>query len=100
MDGWMPFRLSLPPPASPPAQVKEAVAEYAAIAAKYGLAPSELALAWCHSRWFVASTIIGATTLAQLQENIEAFGKALPEEAKVDIARVFQKYRDPTLNIM
>ena len=50
------------------------------------------------SRWFVASTIIGATTMAQLKENIGAFDKDLTEEAKVDIAKVFTKYRDPTLS--
>ena len=43
--------------------VKVAVSEYEAVAKKHGLTASELALAWCHSRWFVASTIIGATSL-------------------------------------
>lgn len=37
------------------------------MAEKYGMTPSELALAWCDSRWFVASTIIGATSLDQLK---------------------------------
>lgn len=31
--------------------VKEAVVAYEAVAAKHGLTPSELALAWCQSRW-------------------------------------------------
>ena len=44
---------------------KEAVAAYAAVARKHGLTPTELALAWCKSRWFVASTIIGATQMDQ-----------------------------------
>lgn len=35
--------------------VKEAVAEYEALAAKHGLTPSELALAWCKSRWGLAA---------------------------------------------
>lgn len=46
---------------------REAVAEYAAIAQKYGITPTQLALAFCKSRWFVASTIIGATSLPQLK---------------------------------
>ena len=47
------------------------------------------------------STIIGATTMDQLRENIGAFDKAeLSDEAKADIAKVFMKYRDPTLSIL
>ena len=63
------------------------MSEYAAVATKHGLTPSELALAWCHSRWFVASTIIGATSLSQLKENIGAFDKvsaaALPPQSSL-----------------
>jgi len=50
---------------------KEAVAAYADVAKKHGLTPTQLALAWGHSRWFVASTIIGATTMEQLRDDIE-----------------------------
>lgn len=46
---------------------RDAVTEYVTLAEKYGLTPSELALAWCDSRWFVTSTIIGATSLDQLK---------------------------------
>lgn len=46
---------------------RQAVAEYVKVADKHGLTPSALALAWCDSRWFVASTIIGATSLDQLK---------------------------------
>lgn len=46
---------------------RQAVAEYVKVAEKYGMTPSELALAWCDSCWFVASTIIGATSLEQLK---------------------------------
>lgn len=49
------------------------------------------------TRWFVASTIIGATTMAQLEENIKAFDKDLSEEALADVAAVYKKYRDPTI---
>jgi aryl-alcohol dehydrogenase-like predicted oxidoreductase len=34
------------------------------------MTPTELSLKWCHSRWFVTSTIIGATSMEQLKENI------------------------------
>ncbi len=46
---------------------REAVEEYAKVAQQFGLTPTQLALAWCKSRWFVASTIIGATTMDQLK---------------------------------
>ena len=55
-----------------------AVRQYAELARANGMTPAAMALAWCYSRWFVASTIIGATSLAQLKENIDACALALP----------------------
>ncbi|GAX79988.1 hypothetical protein CEUSTIGMA_g7427.t1 [Chlamydomonas eustigma] len=78
--------------------VKTAVSEYSALAKKHGLTPSELALAWCKSRWFVASTIIGATTMQQLKENFGAFEKELSNECVEDVNTIYKKYRDPTLS--
>ncbi|KAK9844071.1 hypothetical protein WJX81_003751 [Elliptochloris bilobata] len=64
---------------------REAVAEYAKVAQKHGLSPTQLALAWCKSRWNVTSTIIGATTMDQLKENLSAFEVNLSEDALADI---------------
>ena len=50
--------------------VAEAVAAYAQLAEQHGISPAQLALAFIRSRPFVASTIIGATTMPQLQENL------------------------------
>ncbi|PSC73609.1 aldo-keto reductase-like [Micractinium conductrix] len=69
---------------------KEAVQEYVAVACKHGITPVQLALAWCNSRWFVASSIIGATSITQLRENIEAFDVQLSEEALADVNAVFR----------
>eukprot|EP00195_Chlamydomonas_chlamydogama_P008782 CAMPEP_0202895972 /NCGR_PEP_ID=MMETSP1392-20130828/5060_1 /ASSEMBLY_ACC=CAM_ASM_000868 /TAXON_ID=225041 /ORGANISM="Chlamydomonas chlamydogama, Strain SAG 11-48b" /LENGTH=332 /DNA_ID=CAMNT_0049581173 /DNA_START=217 /DNA_END=1215 /DNA_ORIENTATION=- len=77
--------------------VKEAIAEYARVAAKNGLTPTQLALAWCRSRWFVASSIIGATSMEQLRENIEAYNVTLSDDCLADIAAVHKKYKDPTI---
>ena len=77
---------------------REAVSEYVQIASNHGLTPTQLALAWCNSRWFVTSTIIGATTLDQLKENINSFDVTLSEEVLHDIAGVYRKYRDPSFN--
>jgi aryl-alcohol dehydrogenase-like predicted oxidoreductase len=76
---------------------RQAVAEYVAVAEKHGLSPTQLALAWCAGRWNVASTIIGATSLDQLKENLGAFSVDLSEECVTDIERVYNRFRDPTL---
>ena len=75
----------------------EAIKEYTALAREHGLTPTELALAWCKSRWFVASTIIGATTMEQLKENIDAFGVDLSEEVLEGVDAINKRYRDPAM---
>jgi aryl-alcohol dehydrogenase (NADP+) len=52
--------------------VPAAVAEYVGLAQAHGLAPAAMALAFVRSRSFVTSTIIGATTLQQLRENLQS----------------------------
>ena len=37
-----------------------------------------MALRWCVSRWYVGSTIIGATSMAQLKQNLDAFEADAP----------------------
>ncbi|GIL87557.1 hypothetical protein Vretimale_14755 [Volvox reticuliferus] len=78
--------------------VQEAVAKYADVAEKYGMTPTEMALAWCKSRWFVASTIIGATTMDQLRENLHSFDKELSAECIAEIQALYRVYKDPTVN--
>ncbi|HTD06611.1 aldo/keto reductase [Undibacterium sp.] len=77
-------RLTIFPPTWSPRYLRPsvfaAVKRYAELARANGLTPAQLALAWCYSRWFVASTIIGATNLAQLKENIDAFDVKLSDE--------------------
>ncbi len=52
--------------------VTPASATYAALAREYGLTPAQLALSFVYHRWFVTSTVIGATSMTQLKENIDA----------------------------
>ncbi len=52
--------------------VAEAAAAYVELAGEVGVTPAELALGYLRSRWYVGATIIGATTLAQLDEDIAA----------------------------
>lgn len=75
--------------------VNAAVMEYGAIAQKYNLSPVTMALAFVRQRWFVTSTIIGATTLAQLQENIASLDVTLSPEILADIDAVHSHYPNP-----
>jgi aryl-alcohol dehydrogenase-like predicted oxidoreductase len=72
--------------------VLAATAEYAALARAHGMLPSQMALAWCYSRWFVGSTIIGATNLTQLKENIDAADLVLPPEVIKGIDDIHGRY--------
>ena len=58
----------------------EAAKRYVQLARDNGLSPAQMALAWCYSRWFIDSTIIGATQLSQLEENIDALNLQLSDE--------------------
>ena len=78
----------------------EATAKYAKIAEKNGMSLASMALAWCRTRWYVSSTIIGATNMQQLEENIDAFEESkvkLSEETLEEIDRVHLERRDPCM---
>jgi aryl-alcohol dehydrogenase-like predicted oxidoreductase len=79
---------------SAPNQVA-ASSRYVAIAQAFGLSPEALALGFVYSRPFVTSSIIGATSLAQLKADIEASLTVLPAEALEAIAQVYALYPDP-----
>ena len=77
--------------------VMPAVAAYAELARKANLSAATLAIAFVRGRWFCASTIIGATTMAQLEENIDAAGVALPDEALAEIDAIHLRYSNPAI---
>lgn len=60
--------------------VPAAAKAYAELARSHGLTPVQLALSFVYHRWFVGTTIIGATSLAQLQENVAAYQVHLSED--------------------
>jgi aryl-alcohol dehydrogenase-like predicted oxidoreductase len=68
---------------------------YNQLARDHGLTPTEMALAFCASKWQVASTIIGVTSVAQLEEDVAAFDKTLPEELMKAIDAIRLVHRDP-----
>ncbi len=72
-----------------------AASAYVNVAKKHKLSPAELALGWCNQVNGVTSTIIGATTLPQLKENINAFKTPLSESILDDIQQTFKQYPIP-----
>ncbi|BCL36243.1 NADP(H)-dependent aldo-keto reductase [Nostoc sp. MS1] len=76
-------------------KVSEVVAAYVDIAKRHNISPAQLAIAFVRSRWFVTSTIIGATTLAQLKENIESVNVVLDKEILDEIDAVHLQSPNP-----
>jgi aryl-alcohol dehydrogenase-like predicted oxidoreductase len=76
-------------------QVGQIVAQYVDLAEEMNVKPAQLALAWVKSRWFVGSTIIGATKTTYLKENIEAFDLEIPEEILKKIDFIHLQCKDP-----
>lgn len=72
-----------------------AVAAYSEVAQRHGYTPSQLALAWCDQVDGVTSTIIGATSMAQLKEDIAAFEMPLSQQAQDEVAAVLRRYPQP-----
>lgn len=66
-------------------RVYPAVAAYLEIAKRHGLDPVHMALAWCHTRPFMASAIFGATNLAQLEHVLAGADLTLSQEVLEDI---------------
>lgn len=76
---------------------REAIAEYSKLAEDNGMTPTQMALAWVRSKWFTASTIIGATTMDQLKQNIQAFDVDLDDPVIQEINRIYRRRRDPAV---
>ena len=72
-----------------------AARRYNALAREHGLTPTRMALAFCYGSAKVASTIIGVTTQAQLDENLDAFGTVLAPELLRAIDAIRWDIRDP-----
>ncbi|HSI60577.1 MAG TPA: aldo/keto reductase [Ideonella sp.] len=72
-----------------------AARRYNALAREHGLAPAQMALAFCYGNWRVASTIIGVTRREQLDQNLDAWGTRLPPELLAEIDRIRWEARDP-----
>ncbi len=75
--------------------VEPAVSAYADLAHRHGISPARLALAFVYHRWFVTSTIIGATSMAQLSEDIDAWEEPLSASVQQEIEALHRRYTNP-----
>ena len=74
-----------------------AARRYNQLARDNGLSPTQLALAFCYTKWQVASTIIGVTSVAQLDEDLDALGTSLDAGLLQAIDKIRWDIRDPAL---
>lgn len=72
-----------------------AVQKYAAVAKEADMSLATLAQAFCKTRWFIPSTIIGATSLEQLKQNIDAFEVELDEKTLAKLDQIHNECLDP-----
>jgi len=68
---------------------------YKELAEKNGLTLTEMAMAFVNQQEFVTSTIIGATSMSQLKENIAAFDVQLNEEIITEIEKIQELIPNP-----
>ena len=73
----------------------DAVRDYLALARTHGLDPSQMAIAFVLTRPFLTSSIIGATTMVQLQTAIDAAGLTLSPDVLKGIDAIHQRYGNP-----
>jgi aryl-alcohol dehydrogenase-like predicted oxidoreductase len=75
----------------------EAARRYNALARQNGMMPAQMALAFCYTNWRVASTIIGVTSVAQLDDDLNAWGTKLSPEVLAAIDAIRWAMRDPAI---
>ena len=68
---------------------------YVNLAKKNNMSAAQLALAWCNQVDGVTSSIIGATSMEQLKEDIDAFDIVLSDDVLSDINTIFRNYPMP-----
>lgn len=71
---------------------ERAAKEYVGLAQKHGLDPARMAIAFCRSRPFMTSTIIGATNIEQLDNALAARDLTLSGEVLNEIEAIHRRY--------
>lgn len=77
------------------ARGQQATEAYVTIARAHGLDPAQMALAFVNRQPFVTSTLIGATTMAQLETNLASIDLRLSDELLRAIDEVHGTYSNP-----
>ena len=72
-----------------------ATKRYVELARSHGISPAQMALAFVNSRPFVTANIIGATSMAQLEENIASINLSLNEELMTGIEAIHTSQPNP-----
>ena len=76
-------------------QSVQAIEAYVALAQRHGLDPSQMALAFVRQQPFVASTLLGATSLEQLKTNIDSFNLTLSAEVIAELEVIHRRFTYP-----
>ncbi|MBW5411580.1 NADP(H)-dependent aldo-keto reductase [Pseudomonas sp. MAG002Y] len=76
-------------------ETMRATEQYVQLAKQHGLDPAQMALAYVTSRPFVTSNIIGATSLEQLQSNLDSTNLTLSEEVVAGIEAIHKIQPNP-----
>jgi aryl-alcohol dehydrogenase-like predicted oxidoreductase len=74
---------------------QKAIERYVTLARQHGLDPAQMALAFCDAQPFVTSTIIGATSMAQLESDLDAFALKLSPEIIAGIEAIHAELPNP-----
>ncbi len=77
------------------AKAEAAIEDYALLAQKHGMTLAKLSIAFSVQQPFVTSSIIGATSLPQLEENIAAADLPLDDELRQELEVLGQKHFNP-----
>jgi len=77
------------------AETLAAARRYNALAREAGLTPTRMALAFVYGNWRVASTLLGVTSVAQLDECLDAWGTTLSPDLLAKIDAIRREIRDP-----
>ena len=75
--------------------VRYAVKQYAQLAKKHHLSLTEMSLAFVRSQWFMTSTILGATSLHQLKENVKSYSIELSDDILDEIEQIHLSVMNP-----
>jgi aryl-alcohol dehydrogenase-like predicted oxidoreductase len=74
---------------------EQAIERYCKLARDFSMTPTQLALGFVNSRPFLTSNIIGATTIDQLEENIDSIEVGISNELEAEIDRIHRLCKNP-----